>query len=90
MPYRKEVISDDSPLNIEPSNRDDSSEMEEAEPATQNVPYQLVEAGELLIKLTTAYQQGKLNQFMVDTNVVNGTAIATFWVKTDVLDVTKQ
>ena len=34
MPYRKEVISDDSPLNIEPSNRDDSSEMEEAEPAT--------------------------------------------------------
>ena len=54
------------------------------------MPYQLVEADELLIKLTTAYQQGKLNQFMVDTNVVNGTAIATFWVKTDVLDVTKQ
>ena len=60
MAYRKEIISDDSPLNIEPSNRQDSSEMDEAAPVTmdpveRNVPFQLVEAGEMLINLTRAY-----------------------------------
>ena len=43
----------------------------------------LVDAGELLLKLTTAFNKGQLTQFQVDSNFVHGTAIATFWTKID-------
>ena len=87
MPYRKEVISDDSSLNIEPSNTEESKAMEGVvEVITDPVEkIQLVDAGELLLRLTAAYTQGKLTQFMVDTNNINGSAVATFWVKIDAI-----
>ena len=85
MAYRKEIFSYDSPLDIEPS---DTETLKELEGVKEGAPdlldkIQLVDAGKLLVTLTAAYTQGKLNQFMVDKNVVNGTAVATFWVKND-------
>ena len=58
--------------------------MEHAEP-TKETPEKanLVDAGEVFIKLTEAYTKGQLTQFQVDTNYVHGTAIATFWTKMD-------
>ena len=57
MAYRKEVISDDSPLEIEPSNTEESKAMEGVvEVITDPVEMiQLVDAGELLLRLTAAY-----------------------------------
>ena len=58
--------------------------MDQAEPA-KGTPEKtsLVDAGEVLLKLTEAYTKGQLTQFQVDSNFVHGTAIATFWTKMD-------
>ena len=58
--------------------------MKKDEPAKDNPDKtQLVDAGEVILKLTAAYTNGQVTQFQVDTNYVHGTAIATFWTKLD-------
>ena len=84
-PYRKEVNDEASSLGVSRTKSDpEDSEMEQREPTKESPEKtQVVDAGEVLQKLTAAYTNGQLTQFQVDTNYVHGTAIATFWTKLD-------